>query len=162
MVADEEKNLAASRAADSDVLSALDRIDCESFAHAVERANVGRAGRKGRNAKISDPYLARIARPLGGSGYAQQWWRYRHSRKPMPLIDKMIAAMVFEMRPQDLFPSWRFSVLTPVAPNVPQLARFIRILGALDERERAGLFDQIEQWLNQVKTHPKVKTKRTA
>jgi hypothetical protein len=137
-----EEKISAPANRGSSELSPVEIADCLALQGAYERANAGRRGRE----RISDRDLATAARALGGSAHRQQWWRYRNGKSPMPFIDLMVAAMVFDERPQDLFPSWKFSALTPFQPSgrAPQLARQI---SGLAEPDRTALLFIIDAFL---------------
>jgi len=136
--ADDKKNYADER-----FLSTLQRADCAALDAAVTAVNLGKRGRE----RISDGYLARMAVSLGGAEDRAAWWRYRHARRAIPLVDQMIAAMVLRTRPQDLFPSWKFSDLTRIPPGA-QLPQLTTVLAALPPQERDELLYIIDSWLN--------------
>jgi hypothetical protein len=97
----------------------LDRLDAEALNRARDLLNEGKTDRDPE--WISPATLARFARPLGGSSYRQQWEAYLKKKLRIPVVDRLIMGLFFarfektrHLKVQDLFPSWRFSALTPV------------------------------------------------
>lgn len=117
----------------------VDRIDCESLRTALALLNAGKTNRHPQ--WISHKTLARFAEPLGGAGHRQQWYDYVNpqAKRRIPEIDKLIATVFFRRyRVQELFPSWRFSALTPFPPDMP-IPALLHALMAMDAAEQKAL-----------------------
>lgn len=125
-------------------LTPLERADCEALVREIDRANVGRSGRKN---VLSDPNIARLAGPLGGSAHGSLWYRYRSGKRPIPLIDRLIFGVIVGKRPQDVFPSLR-PVARLVVPASADLTGMIRILTILEESDLVALFERFDEWLS--------------
>lgn len=98
-------------------LSPADRADAAALSRAIDEANAAlpEEERENQRTRIGPAKLARFAESFGGSAHAAQWSYYKNAHLRMPVVDKLIAALYFRKRPQDLF-AWQFAELTSMPP----------------------------------------------
>jgi hypothetical protein len=104
-------------------LSEADLLDCARLKELIDRHNQHLSYAD----KVGPAKLARFAAKFGGAHWPQQWSAFQSGRERIPVLDKLIICLYFpEYRPQDIFPSWPFSTLTPVAKTrIPVLVHIL-------------------------------------
>jgi hypothetical protein len=102
----------------SSALDEADRRDIESLQRWIDVLNEGLTDRHA--AWISPGTFGGFAGPLGGSKHRQHWEACLKMRRAISHENKLVAALFFaqfartqHLKVQDIFPSWRFPMLTP-------------------------------------------------
>jgi hypothetical protein len=132
-----------------DPFSEADRLDCEGLKRYIDLLNVGKTNRDPE--WISPATLARFAAPFGGSKHRQHWEDCLKMRRAVSHANKLIVTLFFaqfpqtqHLRTQDIFPSWRFSKLTPfpAAARIPAFV-FLLMVQAPNEQEEFSRLSEV-------------------
>lgn len=128
-----------------------DAIDLDNF---INARNKGKTKRD----QLSNIDIGRLAGEYGGARHGQVWSDYRTGKRRIPARDKVLAAFIFDTRPERIFRSWprkfkHWSSLIEAlgdhsgADTLLLLAELIALFANVTDEQRAVTARRLRQFL---------------